>query len=75
MKDKMISFIVPFFTIEKDKHLNLNEKEDMWPENNSSNIIFGVCPPANTIVKLPFAFILLADSSFIFSQTLFTNSS
>jgi hypothetical protein len=30
----MISFIVPFSTIEKDKHLNLNEKEDLWEENN-----------------------------------------
>ena len=27
---KMISFIVPFSTIEKDKFLNLNEKEDLW---------------------------------------------
>ena len=28
----MISFIVPFSTIEKDKFLNLNEKEDLWEE-------------------------------------------
>ena len=36
----MISFIVPFSTIEKDKHLNLNEKEDLWEENNESNIVY-----------------------------------
>ena len=52
MKDKMISFIVPFFTIEKDKHLNLNEKEDMWPENNSSNIIFSTIKTIKNINTL-----------------------
>ena len=36
----MISFIIPFSTIEKDKFLNLNEKEQLWEENDSANIIF-----------------------------------
>jgi hypothetical protein len=36
----MISFIVPFSTLEKDKFLNLNEKENLWEENNESNIVY-----------------------------------
>ena len=36
----MISFIIPYCTIEKDKFLNLNEKELLhWLENDSSNIL------------------------------------
>ena len=30
----MISFIIPFSTIEKERFLNLNEKEDLWEEND-----------------------------------------
>ena len=36
----MISFVILFSTIEKDKFLNLNEKEDLWKDSNSSNIIY-----------------------------------
>ncbi len=36
----MISFIIPFSTIEKDKFLNLNEKDALWEENDSANIVY-----------------------------------
>ena len=48
----MISFIIPFSTIEKDKFLNLNEKEDLWEENDSANIIYCTIKTIKNIKKL-----------------------
>ena len=48
----MISFIVPFSTIEKDKFLNLNEKEDLWKENNFANIMYSTIKTIKKINSL-----------------------
>tara|TARA_B100000287_G_scaffold421511_1_gene462295 strand:+ start:371 stop:1273 length:903 start_codon:yes stop_codon:yes gene_type:complete len=48
----MISFIIPFSTIEKNKFLNLNEKETLWEENNAGNIIFSTIQTIEIINKL-----------------------
>ena len=63
----MISFIVPFSTIEKDKFLNLNEKEDLWEENDSANIIFYTIKTIKNINSLKCEKeILLIDNSHTF---------
>ena len=63
----MISFIVPFSTIEKDKFLNLNEKEDLWEENDSANIIFSTIKTIKNINSLKCEKeILLIDNSHTF---------
>ena len=60
----MISFIVPFSTIEKDKFLNLNEKEDLWEENDSANIIYSTIKTIKNINSLKCEKeILLVDNS------------
>ena len=48
----MISFIIPFSTIEKDKFLNLNEKEDLWEENDSANIVYSTTKTIENINSL-----------------------
>mgnify|MGYP003120426209 FL=1 len=48
----MISFIIPFSTIEKDKFLNLNEKKSLWSENNTGNIVYSTIQTINNINKL-----------------------
>ncbi len=48
----MISFIIPFSTIEKDKFLNLNEKKDLWEENDSANIIYSTIKTIKNINSL-----------------------
>jgi len=48
----MISFIVPFSTIEKDKFLNLNEKEDLWEENDASSIVYSTIKTIKNINSL-----------------------
>jgi len=48
----MISFIIPFSTIEKDKFLNLNEKEDLWKENDSANIVYSTIKTIKNINSL-----------------------
>ena len=63
----MISFIIPFSTIEKDKFLNLNEKEDLWEENDSANIIFSTIKTIKNINSLKCEKeILLIDNSHTF---------
>ena len=60
----MISFIIPFSTIEKDKFLNLNEKEDLWKENDSANIIYSTIKTIKNINSLECEKeILLMDNS------------
>ena len=60
----MISFIIPFSTIEKDKFLNLNEKEDLWEENDSANIIYCTIKTIKNINSLKCKKeILLVDNS------------
>jgi hypothetical protein len=60
----MISFIIPFSTIEKDKFLNLNEKEDLWEENNSANIVYSTIKTIKNINSLKCEKeILLVDNS------------
>lgn len=60
----MISFIVPFSTIEKDKFLNLNEKEDLWEENDLSNIVYSTIKTIKNINSLKCEKeILLVDNS------------
>ena len=44
----MISFIVPFSTIQKGKFLNLNEKNGMWEENDESNVIYSTIQTIKT---------------------------
>ena len=49
----MISFVVPFSTIEKDKFLNLNEKElSHWLENDSANIVYSTIKTIKNINSL-----------------------
>jgi len=48
----MISFIVPFSTIDMYKFLNLNEKEDLWEENNFSNIMYSTIKTIKKINSL-----------------------
>ena len=48
----MISFIIPFSTIEKDKFLNLNEKEDLWEENDAGNIVYSTIKTIKNINSL-----------------------
>ena len=48
----MISFIIPFCTIEKDKFLNLNEKEVLWKETNSANIVYSTIKTIKNINKI-----------------------
>ena len=63
----MISFIVPFSTIEKDKFLNLNEKEDLWEENDSANIVFSTIKTIKNINSLKCdKEIILVDNSHTF---------
>jgi len=63
----MISFIIPFSTIEKDKFLNLNEKEDLWEENDSANIIFSTIKTIKNINTLKCdKEIILVDNSHTF---------
>ena len=45
----MISFIVP---LEKDKFLNLNEKEDLWEENDASSIVYSTIKTIKNINSL-----------------------
>ena len=60
----MISFIIPFSTIEKDKFLNLNEKEDLWEENDSANIVYCTIKTIKNINSLKCEKeILLVDNS------------
>ncbi len=60
----MISFIIPFSTIEKDKFLNLNEKKDLWEENDSANIIYSTIKTIKNINSLKCEKeILLVDNS------------
>ena len=60
----MISFIIPFSTIEKDKFLNLNEQEDLWEENDSANIIYSTIKTIKNINSLKCEKeILLVDNS------------
>ena len=60
----MISFIIPFSTIEKDKFLNLNEKEDLWKENYYANIIYSTLKTIKNISSLKCEKeILLIDNS------------
>ena len=60
----MISFIIPFSTIEKDKFLNLNEKEELWKENASANIIYSTIKTIKNINSLKCEKeILLVDNS------------
>ena len=60
----MISFIIPFSTIEKDKFLNLNEKEDLWEENDSANIVYSTTKTIENINSLKCEKeILLVDNS------------
>ena len=60
----MISFIIPFSTIEKDKFLNLNEKEDLWEENDSANIVNSTIKTIKNINSLKCEKeILLVDNS------------
>jgi len=64
---KMISFIVPFSTIEKNKFLNLNEKEDLWEENNTANIVKSTIKTIQNIDSLKCEKeILLIDNSHTF---------
>ena len=63
----MISFIIPFSTIEKDKFLNLNEKDSIWEENDSANIIFSTIKTIKNINTLKCEKeILLVDNSHTF---------
>ena len=63
----MISFIVPFSTIEKDKFLNLNEKEDLWEENNTVNIVKSTIKTIKNINSLECEKeILIVDNSHTF---------
>ena len=48
----MISFIVPFSTIEDEKFLNLNEKDTIWSENDSANIVFSTLKTLKNIESL-----------------------
>ena len=48
----MISFIIPFSTIEKDKFLNLNEKEDLWDENDATSIVYSTIKTIKNINSL-----------------------
>ena len=48
----MISFLVTFSTIGKDKVLNLNEKEDLWEENDSANIVYSTIKTIKNINSL-----------------------
>ena len=48
----MISFIIPFSTLEKDKFLNLNEKDDLWEENDSANIVYSTIKTIKNINSL-----------------------
>ena len=60
----MISFIIPFSTIEKDKFLNLNEKEDLWEENDAGNIVYSTIKTIKNINSLKCEKeILLVDNS------------
>jgi hypothetical protein len=60
----MISFIIPFSTIEKDKFLNLNEKEDLWEENDSTKIVYSTIKTIKNINSLKCEKeILLIDNS------------
>ena len=60
----MISFIIPFSTIEKDKFLNLNEKEDLWEENDASSIVYSTIKTIKNINSLKCEKeILLVDNS------------
>ena len=66
----MISFIVPFSTIEKDRFLNLNEKEDLWEENYASSIIYSTIKTIKNINSLQCEKeILLVDNSHTWSDT------
>ncbi len=63
----MISFIIPFSTIEKDKFLNLNEKDSIWEENDSASIIFSTIKTIKNINTLKCEKeILLVDNSHTF---------
>ncbi len=65
----MISFIVPFSTIEKDRFLNLNEKEDLWEENDASSIIYSTIKTIKNINSLKCEKeILLVDNSHTWSE-------
>ena len=60
----MISFIIPFSTIEKERFLNLNEKEDLWEENDSEKIVFSTIKTIKNINSLKCEKeILLVDNS------------
>ena len=64
MEKVVISFIIPFSTIEKDKFLNLNEKDDLWEENDSANIIYSTIKTIKNINSLKCEKeILLVDNS------------
>ena len=63
----MISFIIPFSTIEKDKFLNLNEKDVLWDENDSANIVYCTIRTIKNINSLKCEkAILLIDNSHTF---------
>ena len=63
----MISFIIPFSTIEKDKFLNLNEKDVLWDENDSANIVYCTIRTIKNINSLKCEKeILLIDNSHTF---------
>ena len=48
----MISFIVPYATIEKKNNINLNETENLWNENNSDNILYSTLKTIRSINSL-----------------------
>ena len=62
----MISFIVPFSTIQKGHFLNLNEKNGMWDENDESNVIYSTIQTIKNINSLNCdKEILLIDNSHV----------
>lgn len=48
----MISFIVPFSTIEKGGFLNLNEKKALWEENDFASIMYSTLKTIKNINNL-----------------------
>jgi hypothetical protein len=48
----VISFIVPFSTIEKGGFLNLNEKKALWEENDFASIMYSTLKTIKNINNL-----------------------